>query len=108
VIRDANSPFPSAVSKGLEGIQQSLRSPFWRVSVSTFPFQRSVSEAAKFIRDFGRKVIRERQEAVSRGDDTPQDILAHILRVAEEDSSLTLEDLVDEFVTFFVAGQVVD
>jgi len=105
VIRDANSPFPSAVSKGLEGIQQSLRSPFWRVSVSTFPFQRSVSEAAKFIRDFGRKVIRERQEAVSRGDDTPQDILAHILRVAEEDSSLTLEDLVDEFVTFFVAGQ---
>jgi len=67
-----------------------------------------VSEAARFIRDFGRKVIQERQEAVLRGDDTPQDILAHILRVAEEDPSLTLEDLVDEFVTFFVAGQVAE
>ena len=52
--------------------------------------------------------IQERQEAVLRGDDTPQDILAHILRVAEEDPSLTLEDLVDEFVTFFVAGQVAE
>ena len=94
------------MSKGLKGIQESFRSPFWRVSISTFPFQRSVSEAAKFIRNFGRKVIQERQEAVFRGDDTPHDILAHILKEAEgEPASLTLEDLVDEFVTFFVAGQ---
>ena len=92
------------MSKGLKGIQESFRSPFWEVSISTFPFQRSVSEAAKFIRNFGRKVIQERQEAVLRGDDTPHDILAHILKEAGE-PSLTLEDLVDEFVTFFVAGQ---
>ena len=91
--------------KSLEGIQESVRSPFWRVSVSTFPFQRSVSEAIKFIRNFGRKVIQERQEAMLRGDDTPHDILAYILGVAEMESSLTMDDLVDEFVTFFVAGQ---
>ena len=51
-------------------------------------------------------MIQERQEAVLRGDVTPHDILAHILREAETEPSVTLEDLVDEFVTFFVAGQV--
>ncbi|XP_078350240.1 cholesterol 24-hydroxylase-like [Oculina patagonica] len=104
-IRDANSPFPTAVSTCLKGIQQSIRSPFWRISVSTFPFQRSVHEASQFIRNFGRKLILERQEAVLRGEDTPPDILAHILSVAEKEPSITVEDLVDDFATFFVAGQ---
>ena len=63
-----------------------------------------MSDACKIIRNFGKKLILERQEAVLRGDDTPSDILAHILRVAEEESTMTLEDLVDEFVTFFIAG----
>ena len=51
-------------------------------------------------------MIQERQEAISRGEDTPSDILDHILRVAEADPTLTLEYLVDEFVTFFFAGQL--
>ena len=78
--------------------------PFWRISVPTFPFQRGVNEASKFIRSFGRKVILERQEAVLRGEDTPPDILAHILSVAQKEPSITIEDLVDDFLTFFVAG----
>lgn len=72
--------------------------------MSTFPFQRSVHEASEFIRNFGRKLILERQEAVLRGEDTPPDILAHILSVAEKEPSITVEDLVDDFATFFVAG----
>ena len=74
------------------------------MAVSTFPFQKRVSEAVNFIRNYGKKVIQERQEAILRGDDTPNDILAHILRVAEVEPTLTLEHLVDEFLTFFIAG----
>ena len=85
-------------------MQESLRSPFWRIAVSTFPFQRSLNEARQFIRNFGKKVILERQEAVLRGEDTPPDILAHILSVAEKEPSITVEDLVDDFATFFIAG----
>ena len=103
-IRDDNSPFPSSVSKSLEGIQDSLRRPFWRISVSSFPFQRSVAKACQFIRNFARKVILERQEAVLRGENTPPDILAHILSVAEKEPSITVDDLIDDFTTFFVAG----
>lgn len=83
----------------------SLRTPFWRISVSTFADQRSVIEAGKFIRNFGKKVILDRQEAVLRGENTPPDILTHILSVKEKQSSITTEDLVDDFVTFFVAGE---
>lgn len=72
--------------------------------MSTFPFQSSVNEASKFIRNFGRRVILERQEAMLRGEDTPPDILAHILSVAQNEPSITIEDLVDDFLTFFVAG----
>ena len=61
-------------------------------------------KAGKFIRDFGKKVILERQEAISRGEDTPPDILAHILSVKAKEPSITIEDMVDEFFTFFVAG----
>ena len=50
-------------------------------------------------------MIQERQEAILRGDDTPLGILAHILSMAESELSLTLEDMVDAFVTFYVAGQ---
>ena len=105
VIRDANSPFPSAVSKGLKGVQESIRTPFSQLLGLVFPSQSGLAEAIKFIREFAGNVIKERQEAVLRGDETPDDILAHILKVAESESSLSFEDLIDQFVTFFVAGK---
>ncbi|XP_068683849.1 cholesterol 24-hydroxylase-like [Montipora foliosa] len=104
-IRDADSLFPSAISNVLEGIQVSFRSPFWRVDFTQFPFQRRVTQAAKYLRNYATKVIKERQKAMSNGDDFPSDILAHILSVAEAEPTLTLENLVDEFLTFFIAGQ---
>ena len=106
VIRDADSPFPSAVSKGLIGIQESLRSPFSQLSGLILPSQSGLAEAIKFIREFAGKVLKERQEAVLREDETPNDILAHILKVAESESSLSFEDLIDQFVTFFFAGKI--
>ncbi|XP_068729246.1 cholesterol 24-hydroxylase-like [Montipora capricornis] len=102
---DADSIFPSAISKVFKGIQESLQSPFWRVDFTQFPFQRSVIQAAKYLRNYATEVIKERQKAVSNGDDVPRDILSHILNVAEAEPTLTMEHLVDEFITFFIAGQ---
>ena len=104
-IKDANNPFLSANAKVLEGVQIQIRTPCWRYYFPMFSFQRNVTQAAKFLREFGTKVIKERQEAIQRGAETPSDILAHILNVAEQNSSLTIEDLVDDFVTFFIAGE---
>ena len=104
VIRDANSPFPSAVSKGLKGVQESILA-FSQLLGLVLPSQSGLAEAIKFIREFAGKVLKERQEAVLREDETPNDILAHILKVAESESSLSFEDLIDQFLTFFVAGK---
>ena len=106
VIRDADSPFPSAVSKGLKGVQESMLTPFSQLLGLVLPSQSGLAEAIKFIREFAGKVLKERQEAVLREDETPNDILAHILKVAESESSLSFEDLIDQFVTFFFAGKI--
>ena len=106
VIRDANSPFPSAVSKGLKGVQENMLTPFSQLLGLVLPSQSGLAEAVKFIREFAGKVLKERQKAVLREDETPNDILAHILKAAESESNLSFEDLIDHFVTFFFAGKI--
>ena len=106
VIKDANSPFLAALNESLRGVQESFLRPFWRLDISSIPQRKTLSKATKVLRDYGRKLIHDRQEAVSRGEDTPSDILDHILRVAKAEPTLTLEYLVDEFVTFFLAGHL--
>ena len=78
-IQDPDSPFPTAVLRCLEGIQESFRAPFWMFDVSSYQFQNSVGRSIKFLRAFAEEVIKERQEALQRGDLTPPDILAHLL-----------------------------
>ena len=95
-----------AFVQSLKGVEECFFRPFWRLDVSSISQRKRLLKATKFLRDYGKKVIQERQEAISRGDDTPSDILDHILRVAAGDPTLTLEYLVDEFVTFFLAGQL--
>lgn len=69
-----------------------------------FPFQNSVIKSIKYLRAFAAKVIEERCSAVRNGEDTPKDVLEHILRDAMENPHLDIEDLVDNFLTIFVAG----
>ena len=72
--------------------------------ISMYPFQNSVIEAVKYLRNFGKKVIEERCSAIQKGEETPADILEHILKEAKENPDLDLDDLVDNFTTFFIAG----
>ncbi|KAK3730374.1 hypothetical protein QZH41_020669 [Actinostola sp. cb2023] len=70
-----------------------------------YPFQWKVIKASRFVREYGRKIITERIAAIKDGKDTPNDILQHIILMTANNPSVTLEELVDEFVTFFLAGQ---
>lgn len=78
--------------------------PFWPFQISMFPFQTSVIEAIKYIRSFAKQVIEERLLAMQNREESPMDILDHILREARETPEVSMEDLVDNFVTFFIAG----
>ena len=103
-IQDPDSPFPTAVLKCLDGIEESFRAPFWMFDVSSYQFQKSVGSSIKFLRAFAEEVIKERQEALQRGDETPPDILSHLLNEKEQNPDITMEDLVDNFLTLFMAG----
>lgn len=103
---DPDTTFPSAIYKALEGMDAFFHlTPFWPFQISMFPFQTSVIEAVKYIRSFAKQVIEERLLAMQNGEESPMDILDHILREARENPEVSMEDLVDNFVTFFIAGQ---
>ena len=103
-VRDPSSKFPTAVSKVLEGFQASFQNPFWMFNVSMFPYQNSVIKAMKFLRNFAAEAIEERLLALKNGAETPKDILEHILKEANANPGLDMEDLVDNFLVVFLAG----
>ena len=72
--------------------------------ISAFPFQNSVIEAIKYLRYFAKNVIEERVLALRNGQKTPNDILQHIVKEAQENSEIEMDDLVDNFFTIFTAG----
>ena len=72
--------------------------------ISAFPFQNSVIEAIKYLRYFAKNVIEERVLALRNGKKTPNDILEHIVKEAQENSEIEMDDLVDNFLTIFTAG----
>ena len=62
--------------------------------------------AIHFLRDTGKKIIDERRKAIRNGDDIPSDILTYILKSVDQDASVDYEELLDHFVTFFIAGKL--
>lgn len=71
-------------------------------------FREDVREGGAFIRKTAKDAIITRMEEVKRGEETVNDILSFILRASQslkDDLNFGLEEMIDEFVTFFVAGQ---
>ena len=61
-------------------------------------------ETVRAIRQIGRDCINQRLKAISNEEEVPNDILTQIIRVARSDASIDIEDLVDDFATFYIAG----
>ena len=85
-------------------MQANLQNPFWMFQISSFPFQNSVVEAIRYLRYFAKNVIEERGLALQNRDETPSDILEHIVKGAQENPEINMDDLVDNFLTIFIAG----
>ncbi|XP_026197217.1 cholesterol 24-hydroxylase isoform X3 [Anabas testudineus] len=102
------SPFPKAIEQCLKGMVHYLRDIFFEYNPKNRPFINEVREACHLLRSTGAKLIQERKTAMQNGDDVPKDILTQIIKSAGEEESMTQEDeefMLDNFVTFFIAGQ---
>uniref|UniRef100_A0A8C9WPH1 Cholesterol 24-hydroxylase n=1 Tax=Scleropages formosus TaxID=113540 RepID=A0A8C9WPH1_SCLFO len=102
---ETESPFPKAIEKVLNGIVYYIRDPMmlpWK-----WKFIKEVKDAIKLLRKTGEKCITERKRAMRNGESVPKDILTQILKSAGkfEYQHDDLEQMLDNFLTFFIAGQ---
>ncbi|XP_064648179.1 cholesterol 24-hydroxylase-like isoform X2 [Lineus longissimus] len=104
-LNNNKSPFPTSIRLALQGVTSGYKEPFCQYNPWKRKYVMDVRNACEFLRSFGRKIINERLALVEDGVDLPNDILTNILKSTKVDPSVTLEELVDDFVTFFVAGQ---
>ncbi|XP_023285723.1 cholesterol 24-hydroxylase [Seriola lalandi dorsalis] len=103
-----SSPFPEAIETCLKGMVHYIRDLFFEFKPKNKPFINEVREACRLLRTTGAQWIHERKTAMQNGDDVPKDILTQIIKTAGKEESMTKEDeelMLDNFVTFFIAGQ---
>ncbi|XP_017540105.1 cholesterol 24-hydroxylase [Pygocentrus nattereri] len=108
LLKNYNSPFPSAIELCLQGMVHYIRDPFFTLFPRNKKKVQEIKEAVKLLRTTGSQWINQRKSAVENGDDVPKDILTQILKTAEELEANNEEDhelMLDNFVTFFIAGQ---
>ncbi|XP_064405688.1 cholesterol 24-hydroxylase-like isoform X2 [Halichondria panicea] len=99
-----NGKLTFLISHTFKGAQRAFNGgPFFKY---LHPFEvKSYQETIRALRMIGRDCIMKRIRAVEAGEQIPRDILSSILQVASTKESVDIEDLVDDFVTFYVAGQ---
>lgn len=62
-------------------------------------------ETVRAIHQIGQDSILQRFKAIANKEEFPNDILTQIVKAAGSDKSIDIEDLVDDFATFYVPGK---
>ncbi|XP_013874714.1 cholesterol 24-hydroxylase, partial [Austrofundulus limnaeus] len=102
-----SSPFPKAIEICLKGMVYYVRDLMFEYNPKNRRFVKEVREASRLLRKTGAQVIQKRKTAMQNGEDVPKDILTQIIKTAATEN-MTEEDeefMLDNFVTFFIAGQ---
>ncbi|XP_075136795.1 cholesterol 24-hydroxylase-like [Leptodactylus fuscus] len=103
-VREDQRLFPQTISMVMKGMVEA-RDPLSVFYPSKQGFIREVKRNIDILRKTGKECIEQRIKAIQDGEETPKDILTQILKGGELEEGCTLEDLIDNFVTFFIAGQ---
>nr|AUX14953.1 cytochrome p450 CYP46A4 [Kryptolebias marmoratus] len=103
-----SSPLPKAIETCLKGMVFYIRDFFFQFNPKNRRFIKEVREACRLLRTTGAQWIQRRKTAMQNGEDVPKDILTQIIKTAATEETMTEEDeefMLDNFVTFFIAGQ---
>nr|XP_033807542.1 cholesterol 24-hydroxylase [Geotrypetes seraphini] len=103
-LHDDQTPFPRAISAVMEGTV-SIRNPFIKYMPGKWKFVKEVQESVRLLRQTGVECIERRKTSMQNGEEIPMDILTQILKMAALEKDCDQENLIDNFVTFFIAGQ---
>lgn len=108
LLNESDSPFPKAIEMCLKGMVHYLRDSTFQLYPKNKKFINEVKKSCRLLRSTGRQWINERKMAVQNGEDVPKDILTQILKTAGKEENIANDDeelMLDNFVTFFIAGQ---
>ena len=107
-IEHPESQFPLAITSVFKGMQACLKIPVSSFLLSIFQFklfqtaeQKEQIDAAKFLRKFAFECITDRIKDIEANKPVPDDLL----NILVNDKTLSMDDIIDEFITIFVAGQ---
>lgn len=103
-----SSVFPKAIETCLKAMVYVARDTFFEFNPKNRPFIKEAREACRLLRTTGAQWIHDRKTAMQNGDEVPKDILTQIIKTAGKEENTTKEDeelMLDNFVTFFIAGQ---
>ena len=107
-IEDPNSPFPQAIRHLLTGVQDNLTNLLPSTLLAIFQLKmfqnvtkREQIDAARFLRKFASDCITSRMKDIADNKPVPDDLLSFLVK----DDSLSLDDIIDECLTMFIAGQ---
>ncbi|KAM5129710.1 cholesterol 24-hydroxylase-like [Mantella aurantiaca] len=103
-LHDSQTPFPRAILMAMKGMIE-MRNPLIRVLPSKRAVIREIRDSVLLLRKTGKECIERRQRMVQDGSEVPGDILTQILRGAALENDCDNEVMIDNFVTFFIAGQ---
>ncbi|XP_078516273.1 cholesterol 24-hydroxylase-like isoform X1 [Lissotriton helveticus] len=103
-LEDDQTPFPKAISNVMKGLI-STREPFIRLFPGNWNYVKEVQESIRLLRRTGKECIERRRKAIENGEEIPVDILTQILKSEALEEYCDEETMLDNFVTFFLAGQ---
>ncbi|NXY46599.1 CP46A hydroxylase, partial [Ceuthmochares aereus] len=102
-LSDDQTPFPHAVTMILEGMTKA-RLPFLQYMPWKQKLIKEVKESVRLLRRVGKECIDQRREAIQNGKEASLDILTQILKGNALEETTDDESILDNFITFFVAG----
>ena len=107
-IEDPDSPFPNAIRHYLRGVNDNLIISMNATLLAIFQFKmfqnatiKEQLHAARFLRKFAHDCIDNRMKEIKDDKTVPDDLLSVLIK----DGSLSMDDIIDEFLTIFIAGQ---
>ncbi|KFQ31184.1 Cholesterol 24-hydroxylase, partial [Mesitornis unicolor] len=102
-LSDDQTPFPRAVTLILEGMTKN-RIPFVQYMPGKQKLVKEVRESVRLLRRAGKECLEQRREAIRSGKEATLDILTQILKGDALEETRDDENILDNFITFFVAG----
>ncbi|NXI77484.1 CP46A hydroxylase, partial [Rhipidura dahli] len=102
-LSDDQTPLPNAVMKIMEGLNKA-RIPLIRFMPGQRKLVKEAREGVRLLRRVGKECIEQRKEAIQSGKEAPLDILTQILKGDALEKTRDDENILDNFITFFVAG----